>query len=171
MRGKTVALAWLVAAGWAPDARPEGPDPATLSLDRIITADEFRTEHFGPARWLEDGSGFTTLEPAADGKGRDIVRHEPATGRREVLVAASKLIPPGKTEPMAIDDYSWSKDGRSLLVFTNTRKVWRENTRGDYWAFDREAGTLRKLGRDDPEASLMFAKFSPDGSRIAYVRG
>ena len=29
---------------------------------------------------------------------------------------------------------------------------------------------LRKLGGDAPEASLLFAKFSPDSTRVAYVR-
>jgi dipeptidyl-peptidase 4 len=44
------------------------------------------------------------------------------------------------------------------------------NTRGDYWVFDLKGGNLRKLGGDAPEASLQFAKFAPDGKRVAYVR-
>jgi dipeptidyl-peptidase-4 len=48
--------------------------------------------------------------------------------------------------------------------------VWRQNTRGDYWVLDLGSGVLQKLGGDAPEAALMFAKFSPDGSRVAYVR-
>ena len=58
-----------------------------------------------------------------------------------------------------------------LLVFTNTRPVWRLNTRGDYWVLDRAAHKLRKLGGADAKRStLMFAKFSPDGRRVGYVR-
>ena len=56
------------------------------------------------------------------------------------------------------------------MIFTNTRKVWRQNTRGDYWVLDLDSGRLKKLGGDAPESSLMFAKFSPDGSRVGYVR-
>ncbi len=48
--------------------------------------------------------------------------------------------------------------------------MWRENTRGDYWVFDESAGKLAKLGGDAPESSLMFATFSPDSTRVAYVR-
>jgi hypothetical protein len=95
MSSKPAVLAWVLAFGPALAALAQGPDPSTLTLERIITNDEFRTERFGPARWLEDGSGYTTLEPAGDGKGRDIVRHEPGSGRREILVAAAKLIDPG----------------------------------------------------------------------------
>ena len=57
------------------------------------------------------------------------------------------------------------------MIFTNTRKVWRQNTRGDYWVLDTVTGSLKKIGGDAPEASLMFAKFSPDGNRVGYVRG
>ena len=59
-------------------------------------------------------------------------------------------------EPLRIDDFSVSADGRRLLLFTNTRRVWRLNTRGDYWVFDRDAKALRKLGGKVPEASLMY---------------
>jgi dipeptidyl-peptidase-4 len=74
---------------------------------------------------------------------------------------------------MAIEEYAWSPDKSKLLLFTNTRKVWRTNARGDYWVLgvtDGKPGALKKLGGDAPEASLMYAKFSPDGTRVAYVR-
>ncbi|NQV36145.1 MAG: S9 family peptidase, partial [Phycisphaeraceae bacterium] len=57
-----------------------------------------------------------------------------------------------------------------LLIFTNTRKVWRHHTRGDYWVLDRESGDLCQLGPNKAEpAHLMFAKFSPDARYAAYV--
>jgi len=68
-----------------------------------------------------------------------------------------------------IEGYSWSKDGRLLLVFTNSRRVWRLNNRGDYWVFDRTNGKLSKLGKELEPSSLMFAKFSPSGRKVAYV--
>jgi dipeptidyl-peptidase-4 len=170
MRRKTVALSWLIVSGVMSLARADEADPSLLTLDRIITANEFRTESFGPARWLKDGSGYTTLDRAEAGKGRDLVKVNPADGRREVLVAASRLKPEGTKEPLSIDDYAWSDDGGSLLIFTNTRRVWRLNTRGDYWVFRLKDGRLSKVGGDAPEASLMFAKFAPDGNRVAYVR-
>ena len=158
---------WMVTIG-ALSAHGIAADPAVLTLDRIITANEFDTAEFGPAVWLSDGSGYTSLEPAAEGKGRDLVQYDPATGRRAILIAAARLRPEGAGEPLAIADYAWSQDAATLLIFTNTRRVWRRNTRGDYWIFHRESGRLRKVG-DAPEASLMFAKLDPAGQRVAYV--
>ena len=100
---------------------------------------------------------------------KDIVRYDTATGARTVLVSASRLVPAADTAPIRIDDYAWSKDNSHILVFTNSQKVWRQNTRGDYWVLDLASGKLQKLGGEAPAASLMFAQFSPDGHSVAYV--
>src|SRR5690606_19563421 len=52
----------------------------------------------------------------------------------------------------------------------NTARVWRQNTRGDYWVLDLESGKLTRLGKAAPPSTLMFAKFSPDGTHVAYVQ-
>ncbi len=90
-------------------------------------------------------------------------------GKRTVLVPAENLVTKSGAAPMKIDDYVWSGDNKQLLIFTNTKKVWRLNTRGDYWVLDLTSGNL-KNGGGAPESSLMFAKFSPDGRSVAFVR-
>lgn len=159
----------LVTIGASATGAAEG-DATPLTLERVITRNEFRSDSFGPARWLTDGSGYTTLEKAEASQGRDIVKYDPETGARSILVASAKLKPEGVNEPLEINDYSWSVDGNALLIFTNTRRVWRLNTRGDYWLYDLKAGFLKKLGGEGPEASMMFAKLCPDGGRVAFVR-
>ncbi|HXG43595.1 MAG TPA: S9 family peptidase [Gemmatimonadales bacterium] len=146
-------------------------DSTLLSVRRIFGSADFRPDQFGPARWLAGGTAYTTLEPAESGKGQDIVRYDAATGARSILVPAAQLQPRGDTIPLDIEDYDWSADERQLLIFTNTERVWRANTRGDYWVLDRATGRLRKLGGPAARPStLMFAKFSPDGRRVGYVR-
>lgn len=139
-------------------------------IGRIFDEREYAVPRFGPARWRPDGASYTTVEPAESPKGAsDIVRYDAATGARAVLVAGARLVPAGQATALAIDDYAWSSDGRRLLIFTNTKKVWRDNTRGDYWVLGLEDGALARLGGNAPESSLMFAKFSPDGTHVAYV--
>ncbi len=77
---------------------------------------------------------------------------------------------PARHSPLDLDDYAFSADRSRLLIFTNSQRVWRTNTRGDYWVLDRSSHELRKLGGDAPPASLMHAKFAPGGLRVAYVR-
>ncbi len=149
----------------------QGSSELETMLGRVFASKEFSLKAFGPARWLNGGEAYTILEPSqVSGKAKEIVRYDTRAGKREVLVPASALIPSGGEVPLPIEDYAWSADMNRLLVFTNTARVWRRNTRGDYWVLDRQRGTLRKLGGDAPPSTLMFAKLSPDGSKVAYVR-
>ena len=143
----------------------------STTLNAIFNKHEYDSKRFGPARWLDQGAKYTTVEPSTTvSDGQDIVEYETATGKRTVLVSAEKLRPASGAAAMKIDDYSWSADNKQLLIFTNTKKVWRLNTRGDYWVLDLASGHLKKLGGDAPESTLMFAKFSPDGKSVAFVR-
>jgi len=145
-------------------------DPSLLSLERIFSSREFTPERFGPARWLKYRSAYTVLERSETNKdARDIILYDPGTGQREILVSSKRLVPPGKKDPLSISNYDWSSDGKKLLIFTNTKRVWRQNTRGDYWVLDLKEWDLQKLGGNAEPSTLMFAKFSPDGNRIGYV--
>jgi dipeptidyl-peptidase-4 len=139
-------------------------------LERIFEEEEFEVKTFGPARWLEDGFGYTTLEASEEAEeAKEIVRFDLATGERTILVPVTSLVNARDEEPLSIEDYLWSKDGRRLLFFTNTEKVWRRHTRGDYWLLDIGSGKLQQLGGEAEESSMMFAKLSPDGTRVAWV--
>ncbi len=140
-------------------------------IGQIFSTATYQVPRFGPARWLPDGSSYTTVERAAEGGGREIIRYDAATAARSVLISTKQLTPPGASQPMSIDNYVWSSDGKRLLIFTNGKKVWRDNTRGDYYVLDIADDKLRKMGGKGPDASLMFAKFSPDATKVAYVRG
>jgi len=152
-------------------AQRPAADSSLLTVDRIFASTEFRGGSLTALVWLSDGSGYTTLERAVGGKaGQDLVRYDAETGLKTILVPAARLVPPGDTTPLNVEEYSWSADGRRLLIFTNSRQVWRTNTRGDYWVLDLAGWTLKKLGGTGPASTLMFAKFSPDGGRVGWVR-
>ena len=140
-----------------------------LKLDDVFKNGTYSSKRYGPVRWMKDNKGYSTLEKNANVEGRDIVRYEAKTGVRSVLVSAENLIPSGETKPLSIRNYEWSIDNSKLLVFTNTRKVWRLHTRGDYWVLDMQSGALTQLGKPVERATMMFAKFSPDASKVGYV--
>ena len=169
----TIIVLIVLALGLAVPAGSVAQDKAAnpiLTLDRIFAGREFAAERFGPARWMRDGETYTTLEPSVEAKaGRDLVLYKAESGQRTVLVSAAKLVPPGASDPLAIEDYAWSPDGKVLIVFTNSKRVWRQNTRGDFWTYDLATGRLRRLGLEFEPSTLMFAKLSPDGRKAAYV--
>ena len=141
----------------------------TLALVDIYKNDTYRQKGFGPVRWMKDNEGYSTLERNGTFGGYDIVRYEATSGARSVLVSSEKLIPDGASQPLTIANYEWSLDNSKILIFTNTRKVWRYHTRGDYWVLDLMSGDLTQLGSAVKATTMMFAKFSPDATRVGYV--
>jgi len=163
-------LLLIAASTGAQQATPSpSSDASILTVDSILT---YRTRSLGPIQWQENGSGYLALEPSANKKEFvDIVRYHALSGERTVKVPAEKLIAPGASSPLLVEEFVFTPDEQQLLIFTKSERVWRSNTRGDYWFVDLKSWTLRKLGGSAAKSSsLMFAKFSPDGSRVAYVR-
>ena len=154
---------------YAQQAQPaRQADTGLLSLDTIFS---YRPRTLGWHQWQADGRGYLMLEPSAAGKGGlDITRYDAVSGAKTVLVSADKLIPPGASAPLNIEEFTLSDNEQRLLIFTNSERVWRSNTRGDYWVFDVASAKLHKLGGAAKPSSLMFAKFSPDATRVGYVR-
>ena len=117
----------------------------------------------GGVKWGSDGKSYYTVES------NSLVRYDLPDFHRTVAVEASQLVTAGQTAPLAIQGFTFSDDEKKLLLFTNSKKVWRQNTRGDYWVLDLTSHTLRQLGKGRPSSSLMFAKISPDGTKAAYT--
>ncbi len=143
---------------------------AKLSVDRIFGSSEFDDRGMGALVWSKLSESYFILEKASEGKGQDFVQVDIGTGNKQTVFAAKNFQPEGSDEPIAIENYTFSDDESQLLVFTNGQRVWRRNTRGDYWLLNRETKSFQRLGGEGEAATMMFAKFSPDGRKIAFVR-
>ena len=141
-----------------------------LTIDRLFASPEFFPDFTGPMQWDESGVSYTRVQESETVDGaHDIVRFHLEDGTREVVVAADLLIPQGSDTALRVEDYTWAPDGRRLLIYTNSARVWRLNTRGDYWVLNLDTERLHKLAPDAAPSTMMFAKFAPVGNRVAYV--
>ncbi len=114
-------------------------------------------------RWGQDGNSYYKIE------GNEINRYTLPANTKTTFITKAMLTPVGYTTSLPVRSYSLSKDQTKILIFTNTKKVWRLDTRGDYWVLDLKTKSLKQIGENKPESSLMFAKLSPDGTMAAYV--
>ena len=141
-----------------------------LTLEDIYKNYEYSSKGVRAFRWAEDGHSFLTIERDEATGGQNIVLNDIRTGEKAVTVAASSLIPEGWDRPLTINGYTWSPDGSQLMIYTDAQRVWRTAKRGNYWLYTPASGELRQLGLPGFEPCWMqFAKFSPDGTKIAYV--
>ena len=143
-----------------------GQQKGKLTLDLIFSG-ELRQEYLGELKWMQHTDGFTKLEGSKVGTALKF--YDIKKGEWNNLVSPDELKPAGIDDPLSIEGYAWSSDETKLLIFTNTRRVWRDDTRGDYWIFDMKNKSLTQLGKSLPESNLMFAKLSPDNTKAAYV--
>lgn len=140
-----------------------------LSLDDIVTGKVITTKSIGAMSWLKDGERYSCLETNTETGGTDVVAYRAKDNAREVIIPSSMLVDKASGKPISVRSISWSSDNSKVLIYNNTKRVWRYDTRGDYWVLDLETGTLRQIGKERSESSMMFAKFSPDGTRVGYV--
>ncbi len=112
--------------------------------------------------WAEDGNSYYRTEK------NEIIQTTLPSNTKNVLVT-TKMLTPESGNPLDITEFYFSKDHSKILIYTNTNKVWRLNTEGDYWVLDLKTKALQQVGIGLPESSLRFAKFSPDATKVAYV--
>ncbi len=138
-------------------------EPELLSLERIFASNEFRQERLQPIQWIENGDAYVTVE-----NGNELARWDSKSLEKSIFVPGSALQSNG--QPIQIESFSLSDDGSKVLIFTNSSRVWRSNTKGDYFVYDLASKELKQLGKEFESSSLMFAKFSADNSKVAYVQ-
>ena len=128
------------------------PTPA-LAVD--VQIDRIFRDHVYQAPASDRPAGCPMAPPTPWSNGlleadRRSNRYERAQRREDGSGSFGASGAPRPRQPSEIDDYAWSADGRRLLIFTNTRKVWRQNTRGDYWVLDVATGALTQVGKAAP---------------------
>ena len=133
-----------------------------LAIITIIFLTNYSESLAQSIQWNNDESGFYRI------KNNELILHS-TNGDKEIVIISKKDLSPINSTPLKLKGYQFSIDRNKALIFTNTKRVWRHETKGDYWILDLNNKKLTKLGKGLPESSLMFAKFSPDGNNVAYV--
>lgn len=114
-------------------------------------------------KWTPKGSGYYAIDAG------EIFYTDLSSGKKTKVITKKQLTPKGVEKPINPRNFFFSADETKLLIYTNSKKVWRYDTRGDYWVLDLNTNLIKQLGKGKPTSSLMFAKFSPDSRKVAYV--
>ena len=113
----------------------------------------------GGVNWTPDGNAYYQIDNG------EIAKIELPALTKTVLITKQQLTPAGQTAPIEVRSFEFSANGRKALIYTNTKRVWRYDSKGDYWLLDLDKNTFTQLGKGRPASSLMFAKFSPDAKK------
>lgn len=114
-------------------------------------------------KWSNNGTSYYVVQEEG------IIQYNLPNNNPKIFVSREQLTPENANIPLSVSFFAFSEDEEKMLLFTNTKRVWRLHTKGDYWVLNMTTGGLQQLGKSLPKTSLMFAKISPDGKLAAYV--
>ena len=107
--------------------------------------------------WNEEETGYYSIK-------ENSIMLISTEGEKDQLILSSSEV-----GDIKIESFLFSQNKNKILLFTKSVKVWRYNTKGDYWVYDFKTKQGKKIGNSMPDSNLMFAKFSPNEKFVAYV--
>lgn len=135
-----------------------------LKLEDIWGSTRFISRSVPGFNAMKDGESYTTSVQTSNGQA--VVRYNIKTGKAaDTLVKPSQLI--SKKDTIEFDAYSFSADEKKILFTSNTEAIYRHSSREDYFVLDLTSGSLLNITQGNKS---MYGRFSPDGSKLAYVR-
>lgn len=144
-------------------------DRADLTLRAIHASRAFQPASFQGGKWAAEGPVITYIEAAENGDASHLMQYNLETDERIRLIDGTNLYAEDVDRLIQIEDYQYSADESKVLLYTDSERVWRYNTKGYYYVYDLEDQTLTPIAARD-NGFQMFAKFNPAGDKVAFVR-
>lgn len=137
-----------------------------LTLNDIYNSSKFTTKLLNNVQWLPDGSAFTYTKDDPSGNFKDIFQQDVKTGKEKLILKGSEFKYKGRIIRMS--HYSWTKDGKFLLIEGPETTIWRHSRQAPYYLFNVSTKTVAALANNNPH--LRNVKLSPNGKLVGFVK-
>ncbi|MDR3681779.1 MAG: S9 family peptidase [Flavipsychrobacter sp.] len=134
-----------------------------ISLEDVWKDYTFRVKDVPGFSAMKDGKYYTQLD--AEKKHQYIRVYNLATGgvEKTLFDNATQSIA-GKE--LSVDNYEFSADEQKMLLYTEGEHIYRRSILYRVYVYDIKTGSLNLLDYD----KVLHATFSPDGSKVAFVK-
>jgi dipeptidyl-peptidase-4 len=119
-------------------------------------------------KWIEGGDKFSFLKSEQGLRVSSIFSYDVKTGEENLLVSATDLKLQEDEEPLTIRNYEWSPDERYIL-FTGTLRARSVKSSGTFYLYDLNKKKFFVIAESEMEQ--VNTSFSPNGKKLAFVRG
>ena len=117
---------------------------------------------YGALNWMPDGNSYASIEK------NSIVQTSLPAFTKTVIYDWDKVMPKDEAHPRFISSFVLSADQKQVMLKINTKTQYHKIT-GEVWVYNSVNGKMSQLGKGLRMEGLMYPKFSPDGSKVAYV--
>ena len=135
-----------------------------LSLKDVAGKSPFSVATVGKVIWIPGQDAYSFLHSKNGIK--SIHQVDLVNGDTTLFLDGKNIIFDNRL--LRIADYSFSTDGKRLLLQTDREKKWRRSHFGTYWIYHLHEHTIKPVSIENKR--LRNVKFSPDGKMVAYVR-
>ena len=133
-----------------------------LTLNDVVYPRKFYPKTVYGLKSLRDGQHYCVKE------GDSLNAYQYKSGKySRTLLTIDELIPEGDTTPLRLSSYTFSKDESKILIPTETESIYRHSSKSNYYIYDL---VQKKLSLLSENGKQRLADFSPDGSKVAFIR-
>ncbi|HMQ08838.1 MAG TPA: S9 family peptidase [Saprospiraceae bacterium] len=132
-----------------------------ITLDDIWTKFTFYTRSVPGFNFKKDGRHYTRLENNA------ILEYDLTTGEVVNEIVTGEKLKGISNFSGNISSYEFTEDERKILIKSESESIYRRSTRAQFHVYDLASGSLVQIF---DQGKIMYATFSPDGNKVAFVK-
>jgi len=115
---------------------------------------------------MKDGNTYAVIDEGENSRQLNVYNYK--TGRFvRTILNYSELVPENSDKPIRAYSYVMSDDESKMLFPTETRSIYRHSSESNYYVYEL---ATKKLVALSPNGKQRLATFSPDASKVAFVR-
>ena len=137
------------------------------TLEDVIQKGLFSQRGVYGINWMKDGKFYTSLEYDRNADATKVVKYDITTGEAVATLVDGSQLKGASGKPLMFSDYSLSADENMVLLTTESEQIYRRSSKANFYLYNLQTKALRPLNEG---GKVGYATFSPDGSKIAYVR-
>ncbi len=153
-------LALLLAAFLSTTQMVIAQNQSDFTLEDIFKNNLFATKSIGTIRWMNDGQYYSAREVQPDGE-VILVKKDILSGETVEQIVSSRTL------GFSFDDYEFSADEQKIIFPQETQAIYRRSSESIFYVYDLKDNAIQQVANGE---HVMYATFSPDASKIAYVR-
>ena len=142
-------------------------------LNDIFGSGKYYGKSLSDVQWMNDRNQFSFTQYDTAVHAQNIFLYDVKSGKQKLIVDVSKLhARSNDSSAFAFSSYQWSPDERSILFVSEPpfkQYFSRRTPAGNFFLYDLNLKTLRQL--TDVSEPMFNPKFSPDGTKLGFVRG
>jgi dipeptidyl-peptidase-4 len=129
-----------------------------ITVEDVWENNTFRIKSVPGFNGMKDGKRYTQIDK--DGDKQIINIYDLATGKKTATLFSNP-------DNYKIDDYTFSADEQKMLIKTESQNVYRRSVLYKVYVYDIKNKQATQLDAE----KVLHSSFSPDGSKVAFVKG